>query len=230
MSASIVVGILSACQSSGAAKKWPESQRDGAGTLTIDSTGTSYLDFLKTRRLVRVRDHVPGVRIELRYATRNNITGRRLYSAGARCFLDEDSARKLALAQRLLREKGMGLKLWDGYRPFSVQKELWNAAPKADFVVDPRLWYSKHSSGRAVDVTLVDLQTGEEKRMPSDFDDFSPRGRALYLGPDREVRRNLEILQEAMKRAGFRRINSEWWHFANAEFYNENIPPFRKTL
>ncbi|MEM9481079.1 MAG: M15 family metallopeptidase [Verrucomicrobiota bacterium] len=224
-----VVGLMAACQSlkeSG----WPESHRTHDGTLVIAEGEASYTEFLKNRKLVPVRREVPGVKIDLRYATRNNITGRRLYSANARCYLDQDTARKLARAQALLNKQGIGLKVWDGYRPASVQKELWNAVPKADFVVDPRLWYSKHSSGRAVDVTLVDLQTGEEKKMPSDFDDFSPRGRALYLGPDREVRRNVELLQTAMKEAGFRRINSEWWHFANAEFYNENIPPFRKSL
>lgn len=226
------VFLVSACQSDRGVTAWPESAEDSTGTMLLaegDADG-DFDDYMRTRRLVMVERFVPGVVVELRYSTTNNITGKRLYDRNARCFLDTDTAKMLAKVQASLKEHGMGLKVWDAYRPKRVQSELWKAAPKADFVVDPRLWYSKHSSGRAVDVTLVDLKTGKEQKMPSDFDDFSEESRSFYLGTDREIRRNLELLQKAMREAGFRRINSEWWHFANDEFYNTNIPPFRKEL
>ena len=225
------VAWLAGCQSNTGSTAWPESQRatDGTMVLTSDDEG-AFEEYMKKRRLVHVKRFVPDVKVELKYSTRDNITGKRLYSRSAPCLLDEETARKLAKAQKALKKEGFVLKVWDGYRPKSVQNELWKAAPKADFVVDPRLWYSKHSSGRAVDVTLVDVETGEEVKMPSDFDDFSKRARSFYIGPDQEIRENLLLLQKAMKDAGFRRINSEWWHFANEDYYNKNIPPFRREL
>jgi D-alanyl-D-alanine dipeptidase len=226
--------LVSACQSDRGVSAWPESAQDSAGTLILDEGDSDrdgdFDDYMRSRRLVPVERYVPGVVVELRYATKNNITGKRLYDRNARCMLDVDTAKMLGSVQASLKTHGVGLKVWDAYRPKRVQLQLWNAAPKADFVVDPRLWYSKHSSGRAVDVTLVDLKTGKERKMPSDFDDFSEKSRAFYLGPDREIRENLVLLQKVMKDAGFRRINSEWWHFANDEFYNTNIPPYRKDL
>ena len=183
-----------------------------------------YRRYLKTRRLVPVREIAPDVRISLAYATKNNIAGRSLYSPGMSCRLDESTAQKLAKAQAELRKQGLGLKIWDAYRPFSVQRQLWKAAGGSVYVADPNLWTSKHCSGRAVDVTLVDYETGREKRMPSRFDDFTKQAASNYTGSDPEVRRNLRALQGAMRHAGFKQIDMEWWHFANMEFYSYNIP------
>ena len=184
----------------------------------------SYQEYLRNRKLVPVTKYAPDVRISLIYATSSNVAGRRLYPPGMSCRADESTARKIGHAQSELRKSGLGLKIWDAYRPFSVQQELFKAAKGSVYVADPGLWTSKHCSGRAVDVTLVDLKTGREMRMPTGFDEFSEKASSHYRGSDPEIRKNVQTLQSAMRKAGFRQIDMEWWHFANAEFYEYNIP------
>jgi D-alanyl-D-alanine dipeptidase len=184
----------------------------------------SYREYLKGPKLVAVQKYAPGIQISLMYATSKNVAGRRLYPTQMACRLDESTARKLGKAQAELSKLGLGLKVWDAYRPFRVQQELFKAANGSVYVADPNLWTSKHCSGRAVDVTLVDLKTGREMRMPTGFDEFSENASSHYRGSDPVVRKNVHTLQSAMRQAGFRHIDMEWWHFDNPEFYEYNIP------
>ncbi len=200
-------------------------------TLSLETSesakaqSAAYKKFLEERELVPVRDYAPNVDVSLAYATTNNITGRKLYESPTRCLLDQPTAKKLAKAQTYLEKRGKKLRIWDAYRPTKVQLALWRAADGSEYVADPRLWWSKHCSGRAVDVTLVDLETGAELVMPTKFDDFSKAASSNYKGRNKEIRENLVLLKRAMTQAGFRGIEMEWWHFANSDFYNRNIPP-----
>lgn len=162
-----------------------------------------------------VRAAAPGIVVDLRYGTSNNVAGRRLYPPGMPCLLRKSSARKLALAQSYLEREGFGLKVWDAYRPPQAHRALWNAAPFSGYVVPPSQGLSRHCAGVAVDVTLVDAQ-GREMRMPSKYDDFTPAASSHYRGGDPEIQRNVERLQRAMRRAGFVTIPNEWWHFDEA--------------
>ena len=148
--------------------------------------------------------------IDLRYATDDNFLGDTLYSANI-CLLRRDVAERLVKVHQYLRQKKLGLKIWDGYRPLSVQKKMWAKLPDPKFVADPKRG-SNHNRGAAVDVTLVDLN-GNELEMPTGFDDFSERARINYDKVSRNAKKNRAILQQAMKRYGFKTINSEWWHF-----------------
>ncbi|MHA1838932.1 MAG: M15 family metallopeptidase, partial [Candidatus Ranarchaeia archaeon] len=118
--------------------------------------------------LVEVQTVCPEIRIEMKYATNDNFMHRKLYSS-ARCLLRRKVAKRLCKAQHILEKKGYGLKVWDAYRPLSVQQEMWKIIPNPDFVADPRLG-SRHNRGAAVDVTLVNLETGQEVLMPTKFD------------------------------------------------------------
>lgn len=163
-----------------------------------------------TASLVDVRSLVPSVAVEMRYATGDNFTGSALYDCG-RCFLLGQTAEKLADVQRELKKKGLSLKLWDCYRPLSVQKLLWSKVPDTRFVADPRTG-SRHNTGSAVDVTLVD-DSGRELAMPTPFDDFSPRAAHSYTDLPAKVKENRRLLAEAMEKGGFASISSEWWHY-----------------
>lgn len=165
--------------------------------------------------LADLRVVAPGIVVDLRYATTNNVAGKRLYPSGMPCLLHRSTAYKLAEAQELLRREGFGLKVWDAYRPPQAHRALWKAAPSSNYVVPPSAGLSRHCAGVAVDVTLVDSQ-GREMRMPTKFDSFSPEASSFYRGGDPEVRRNLERLQRAMRKAGFVTIPNEWWHFDEA--------------
>lgn len=122
------------------------------------------------------------------------------------------TARKLAAANAALRPHGLRLLVLDAYRPPEVQWRIFQLFRSDRYVSDPRRRWSRHTYGRAVDVTLTD-RAGRTLRMPSAFDDFSARAAADYRGSDPEVRANLRRLQQAMTGAGFSIYSAEWWHF-----------------
>lgn len=167
--------------------------------------------------LVDVAKVCPNVRIELRYATNNNVTRLPLYPEKARCMLRASVAERLRRAHAWLRPYGTGIKIWDAYRPAWAQRILWNAAPHAQFVGDPGRGGSLHTWGVAIDATLVDA-LGRELKMPSGFDDFSRAAARSYAGSDEAVARNLRLLQSAMSAAGFMVMRDEWWHFVASDY------------
>lgn len=148
--------------------------------------------------------------VELKYATKDNFLEDTLYSANI-CLLRRAVAERLVKVHQSLQQNGMGLKIWDGYRPLSVQRKMWEKMPDARYVANPQRG-SNHNRGAAIDVTLVDLN-GNEMEMPTKFDDFSRRASSDYLFVSERAKRNRTILQDAMRAQGFKTITSEWWHF-----------------
>ncbi|WP_300163973.1 M15 family metallopeptidase [Solidesulfovibrio sp.] len=167
--------------------------------------------------LVDVTKPAPGVRLDIRYATPNNFTKVTVYPA-ARCYLRDDVAKRLARVQADLEKQGLGLKVYDCYRPFSIQKKFWALVPNEDWVAKPEekdgkpVSGSKHNRGAAVDLTLVDA-AGNELPMPSGFDDFTEKARRDYAGGDKAALENSRKLKAAMKKEGFEPLPTEWWHF-----------------
>ena len=154
---------------------------------------------------------VPGLRIDLRYATAANLTGKPLYHS-ARCLLRPEVAAALASAQAALSKRGLGLLAWDCYRPLSAQRALWRVYPHPGFVANPRTG-SNHNRGAAIDLTLVDAG-GKPLTMPTPFDSFDPRAhQGATQGVSPEAQEHREILRQAMTAVGFTPIRKEWWHF-----------------
>ncbi|MCL1468265.1 M15 family metallopeptidase [Argonema galeatum] len=147
---------------------------------------------------------------DIRYATENNFTKRKLYPV-ARCLLRGEVALKLSQVQEDLEKQGLGLKVYDCYRPLSVQKLMWKIPSARPYVANPAKG-SKHNRGAAVDITLVD-SNGQELEMPTEFDNFTPRAHRKYRGASAEAKRNRSLLEEAMKKRGFIPLPKEWWHF-----------------
>ena len=127
--------------------------------------------------MVDISDMDSTMVIDLRYATTDNFLNDTLYSANI-CLLRKPVAERLVQVQKYLRKKSLGLKVWDGYRPLSVQKKMWETLPDPKFVANPKRG-SNHNRGAAVDVTLVDLE-GNELEMPTGFDDFSEKANIQY--------------------------------------------------
>ena len=158
--------------------------------------------------------------LDLRYATADNFVGEVMYDC-ARCFLRPLAAVALRRVQDSLRElrtsrhaAGLGLKLFDCYRPLPVQWRLWNKVPDRRYVADPRKG-SQHNRGVAVDLTLVDLATGDELDMGTAYDFFG--GEAWHratVGFPEPVRGNRERLREVMRHFGWTETMSEWWHYS----------------
>ncbi len=163
--------------------------------------------------LIDIRTVDPTIVVELRYATPRNITGRALYPPAMPALVRPTTAARLAKAQKFLRARHYGLKIWDAYRPVAAQVELWQRSHNGAFVADPLTGNgSLHSWGVAVDATLVD-DKGREVAMPTAFDEFTPCAKLRYKGDNPEVKRHLKILQAAMHEGGFYGMRTEWWHF-----------------
>lgn len=178
---------------------------------------------------VRVLDHIPDISVELLYGTEENFTGQRIYEFSD-VWLRYGTVKKLALVQEELREKGLSLKIWDGYRPKTAQQKLWEICPDPAFVSDPNKGTNSHCRGIAVDVTLVD-QEGQELVMPTGFDDFSALADRDYSDCSAEAAENAEYLEELMSRYGFKPYQKEWWHFADTQEYPlaEDFEPMMST-
>ena len=165
--------------------------------------------------LVDAVEVVPDLVLDIRYATENNFTGRKLYDE-ARCLLRPAVAAKLAKAQALLKPQGYRLVVFDCYRPFSIQKKLWDLVPVLGLVAPPSTGGSKHNRAAAVDASLVGLD-GSPVEMPTDYDDFGKAARINSKLPTPAAQLHRTVLQDAMVRSGFKLMFMEWWHFDDAD-------------
>ena len=161
--------------------------------------------------LVKAETIYPPPLEEVRYATTYNFTGHVLYPFPA-VFLHKDAAAALQKVQEELVLQGLGLKIFDGYRPLSVQARMWQIVPDERYVSDPRKSKGKHTRGTAVDVTLVDSM-GNELRMPTTYDDFTEKAHRNSKNWTGEERANSLKLEAVMKKHGFVPFPYEWWHF-----------------
>lgn len=181
-----------------------------------------------SRKMVDLAKEVPGLVLDMRYATKDNFMGRRLYDA-PRAFLRVPAAEALRRVQDDLRARGMGLKVWDAYRPYAVTVRMWkeHASVSANYIAPPTLG-SDHNRGIALDVSLVDLATGRDLPMPTEFDDFSPKAWRDYGALPLAALYNRGVLREAMEARGFHGLESEWWHYAyrQAKSYSVLDLPF----
>jgi D-alanyl-D-alanine dipeptidase len=179
--------------------------------------------------LVDIRSIDSSIVVELRYASPNNLTGHALYPTGTRALVRPEVAQRLAIAQQFLRRHGHGLKIWDAYRPRSVQVQLWRATPRDVYIADPETANgSLHTWGVAVDATLVNSRN-QPVMMPTDFDDFTTAAMLIYRGANQQVLSNLALLQAAMGAAGFYGHLREWWHFIAPEWKNHVPDPNLKV-
>lgn len=160
--------------------------------------------------LVDVRAVDDSIQIELPFASDNNFAGIRLYPLEV-CLLQKDTAEKLLAAQTLFKQDGNFIKIYDAYRPYSVQLRLFELVTDPAYIADPKN-ASFHNRGCAVDMTLVD-SSGNELEMPTPVDTFGPESNIKYPGMTDEARTNMEYMQKIMLQCGFLTYELEWWHF-----------------
>ncbi|MBI4861760.1 MAG: D-alanyl-D-alanine dipeptidase [Candidatus Riflebacteria bacterium] len=160
--------------------------------------------------LVDVASLDPTIRIDMRYASDRNFLKQVLYDDSL-CLLRRTVAQRLVRVQKALSARGLGLKVWDAYRPQSVQVKLWKILPDDRFVANPAKG-SRHSRGAAVDLTLVDA-AGNELPMGTDHDEFTTRAYPGSTDVPVQAQRNRRLLRNAMAAHGFSQMSTEWWHF-----------------
>ena len=165
----------------------------------------------------RVLAAIPTIQVELAYAGTDNFTGQAIYDF-TEAYLRYGTAKKLAAVQEALKAQGLGLLIWDAFRPTAAQFKLWEVCPDPTYVANPKTGFSSHSRGNTVDVTLVSLD-GTAVRMPTGFDDFSPLADRDYSDVDALPAANAALLEDAMTQAGFTPYQGEWWHFSDSDVY-----------
>jgi D-alanyl-D-alanine dipeptidase len=186
-----------------------------AAALALLTTGGSPATAADAGGLVDVAPLIPRAVLDVRYATASNFTGKVLYPS-ARCLLRREVADRLVRAAARLEAQGYRLRLYDCYRPLSVQREMWKAFPRAGFVADPKKG-SLHNRGAAVDVGLSGPD-GAELAMPTPFDSFDAKARVdAKEGIPADALRRRDQLRAAMEAEGFIVNPVEWWHFASRD-------------
>jgi D-alanyl-D-alanine dipeptidase len=172
---------------------------------------------LKDSDFVRVKDHIPTIYVDLRYASERNFMRKKVYNFHE-AYLRYGTVKKLKRVQEALIKKGYSLKIWDAFRPTYAQWELWKVTPDARYVANPNKTFSPHSKGHTVDITMVSLD-GAEIPMPTEFDTFTAKADRDYSDLSPEERRNGKILEDEMIRGGFKGNRNEWWHYSDAVQY-----------
>lgn len=182
--------------------------------LPVVSSPQLYRDLVARdarKELVDLQASIPGVVLDIRYATSDNFMKRPLYP-DARALLRRPAAEALRDIQDELRRRGLGLKVHDAYRPYSVTVAMWEPIKDPDYVADPAKG-SRHNRGCAVDVTLVRLDTAEELTMPTAYDAFVPAASHAFTDLPSDVLANRALLRDVMTQHGFEPLESEWWHY-----------------
>jgi zinc D-Ala-D-Ala dipeptidase len=179
---------------------------------------------LKASGLVNVCGMGSNFVYDQRYGTANNFTGKKIYNS-VRIYLRAGTAQKLVEANREFNAMGYRIKIWDAYRPLSVQRILYSKAPsdKKYFIADPYTQSScVHNKGAAVDITLVRLD-GSSVEMPTDFDTFEYSADINNNTCSKQAAENRQMLRTVMQNHGFTGIECEWWHFNDNDAYKYSI-------
>lgn len=194
------------------------SQTEDETSTTENTLPAENLPLPDDDDLVRVVDYIPQIRQELAYATVNNFSGQRIYDF-TDAYLRYGTVKKLAKVCDELAAQGLGLKIWDGFRPVTAQEILWEICPDETFVSHPVTGNRSHCRGSAVDITLVALDTGEELPVPTGFDNFTAYADRDYSDCSPEAAANASVLEATMEKHGFKPYSAEWWHFTDTDDY-----------
>ena len=163
-------------------------------------------------RLVPLQTLIPQLIIDLKYGTKNNFTHTVLYHKPV-AYARLQVALTLKKINDELNQMGLGLKLFDAYRPYKVTQQMWKVVPDERYAANPAKG-SGHNRGAAVDVTLVNLSTNTELEMPTAYDDFSEKAHHNYMKLSPAVLENRQRLKTTMEKYGFQSLSTEWWHYS----------------
>jgi D-alanyl-D-alanine dipeptidase len=178
------------------------------------TTFTGYKQSLASspeKELVNLEKFVPGIVLDIRYATTNNFTGEKIYNL-SRAYARKPVAEALKKAQAEFKKAGVGIKIFDAYRPYKATVKFYEVYHDTTYVASPYRG-SRHNRGCAIDMTIVDLKTGRELKMPTEFDSFKKEAWPTTPVKDPVIKKNRDLIISVMERNGFKVNASEWWHF-----------------
>jgi len=164
------------------------------------------------KAMVSLRKQVPGIVLDLKYASSGNFMGQRLYPRITNTYLRKSAATALLAVQKELRAKGLGIKVFDAYRPYSVTEKMWEPVKDDRYAADPKKG-SGHNRGIAIDLTLIRLRDKKELDMGTGFDNFTDTAHHLFQQLPETVLNNRLLLRSLMEKHGFKALDTEWWHY-----------------
>ncbi|GAA3975034.1 hypothetical protein GCM10022246_29310 [Pedobacter ginsengiterrae] len=199
--------------------------------LVVVNSYNQYLASIKlnpNNELVEIKKAIPNIKLDIRYATKNNFMQQVMYKQ-ARAFARKPVVESLKKVQLALNKKGLGLKIFDGYRPYTITVAFYKKASDKSFVANPAKG-SKHNRGCAIDLTVINLKTGKELEMATPYDSFSKAAAANYEPVSDVVRKNREYLISIMKKNKLNVLENEWWHYDFQGWQNYDLMdiPFEK--
>src|SRR5688572_5634431 len=163
------------------------------------------------KELIDLKKFIPSLVLDIRYATSNNFTGEKIYTL-AKAYARKPVAESLKKIQSDLKLQGLGIKIFDAYRPYKATVRFYEVYKDTTYVASPYRG-SRHNRGCAIDMTLIVLKTGEELKMPTPYDSFQKEAWPTTPISDPEARKNRKLIIDAMQKHGFKVNSSEWWHF-----------------
>ena len=174
------------------------------------------------QNFIKVNQNQLDVDIDLKYASKNNFTGDKVYLSKS-CFLHKIAFEHLCIAVDIAKKIGLKIKIFDAYRPTYVQKKLWDTLPDPNFIAPPKKG-SPHSRGIAIDLTLV--RNGKELDMGTEFDEFSKLSYHGCLNISKIAYQNRLTLLGIMTDSGWDFYRNEWWHY---QLFNSKKFPIIKN-
>ena len=166
------------------------------------------------QKMISLQKLIPNIVLDLRYGSTNNFVGRIMYDeTPSYTFMRMPAVKALTQVQKELNKMGYGLKIYDAYRPYSVTKKFWDLIHDERYVANPAKG-SGHNRGIAADLTIIDLKTKEELKMPTGFDNFTDSAHHDFTNLSEEVLKNRKLLKETMEKYGFIAFPTEWWHYS----------------
>lgn len=169
---------------------------------------------------VNLKDYSNDFVYDMKYATEDNFLKAKVYDC-AECLLRYKTVKALIAANKDFMKNGCKIKLFDCYRPLSIQKKMWEIVSNPEYVADPKKG-SIHNKGGAVDITLVNAK-GEELEMGTNFDFFGIEASHNYKKFPVSVKANRKYLKSVMIKNGFNSFDSEWWHYNLKTGLNDKV-------
>ena len=178
----------------------------GSFTLSAQQENDTVVD----STFVNLKDYSTAFVYDMRYATENNFLKEKVYDC-AECYLRLKTVKALVNANEAFLKLGYKIKIFDCYRPLSIQERMWKIVPNPSYVANPAKG-SIHNRGGAVDIGLVD-ENGNDVDFGTDFDFFGEEAAHSYKNVSHSVKKNRKLLRKIMKKHGFNALASEWWHY-----------------
>ena len=193
------------------------AQDSSINALKVISSITEYRESVKNdtaQKMVNLQKLIPNIVLDLRYGTTDNFMKRVMYDEHPHyTFMRVPAAKALSKVQKELNKMGYGLKIYDAYRPYSVTKKFWELVHDERYVANPSKG-SGHNRGIAADLTIINLKTKKELKMPTGFDNFTDSAHHDFVNLADNILKNRKLLKETMEKYGFIEFATEWWHYS----------------